>query len=384
MDADIHHMRLAIREARRSIAEDATPHPYVGVVVVRDNEVLATACRGDRGLGDHAEFGVLEKKLPSEKLSGCTIYTTLEPCTTRNHPKVPCADRLIERRVGRVVIGMLDPDQRITGRGILRLRRAGIAVDLFPPGLMAELEELNRDFIRDRTASGAQSRSKLYVRGTRNPLRNPVDRINLAYADDSYELEKYFCAFVIDPLGTAGVSCICDLKRRRDDVDLSQLTWYINVPKDLNSSERTHAIEGLNRSVDGALVGDFRWDDDDDWLRLHFLFRAVKWSQGRAHLAFVTSIPRRFNVELGAENHELVDIVIPTRESVNVFQLANGALDRLRLVPSRTLELPPGEPLRVHTSERFWQVENESKIVWAVNSPDWGTHFLPHFVVSSR
>lgn len=84
------------------------------------------------------------------------------------------------------------------------------------------------------------------MRGTRNPLRNPVDRINLAYADDSYELEKYFCAFVIDQLGTAVVSCICDLKPRRDNVDLlSQLTWYINVPKDLNSSERTQAVEGL-------------------------------------------------------------------------------------------------------------------------------------------
>lgn len=143
-------MQFAIREARRSRAEDDAPHPYVGVVVVRDGEVLASACRGDISPGDHAEYTALEKKLKLEKLAGSTVYTTLEPCTTRNHPKIPCADRLIQRRVNRVVIGSLDPDQRITGQGVLRLRHANIAVDLFPPELMRELEELNREFIRDR------------------------------------------------------------------------------------------------------------------------------------------------------------------------------------------------------------------------------------------
>lgn len=151
------HMRLAIQEARRSRGETGKIHPYVGAVVVRDGGVLGSACRGDLDPREHAEFSVLEKKLPAEKLAGCTIYTTLEPCTTRNHPKVPCADHLIARRVGRVVIGMLDPDQRITGKGILRLRRAGIAVDLFPRALMAELEELNRDFTRDREKVAARS-----------------------------------------------------------------------------------------------------------------------------------------------------------------------------------------------------------------------------------
>ena len=146
---EIEYMRLAIHEAKRSRPEDDKTHPYVGAVVVCGNQVLASACRGDSAPGDHAEYGALEKKLPTDTLAGCTVYTTLEPCTTRNHPKVPCADRLIQRRVGRVVIGALDPDQRITGQGVLRLRRAGIAVDLFPPDLMAEVEELNRDYIRD-------------------------------------------------------------------------------------------------------------------------------------------------------------------------------------------------------------------------------------------
>jgi len=115
---EIEHMKLAIREARRSRAEDDRPHPFVGVVVVRGNEVLASACRGDLAPGDHAEYTALENKLEADTLAGCTVYTTLEPCTTRNHPKIPCADRLVQRRVSRVVIGALDPDQRITGQGV--------------------------------------------------------------------------------------------------------------------------------------------------------------------------------------------------------------------------------------------------------------------------
>ena len=151
------YMQLAIREARKSRPEDDKPHPYVGAVVVRGSKMLDSASRGELALGDHAEYTVLEKKLKSDKLSGCTIFTTLEPCTTRKHPKIPCAKHLIQRRVGRVVIGALDPDQRITGQGVLQLRRAGISVDLFPTDLMAELEDLNRDFIRDREAQTART-----------------------------------------------------------------------------------------------------------------------------------------------------------------------------------------------------------------------------------
>lgn len=151
MDTDLEFMKRAIEESRRCIGEDDRPHPLVGAVVVKDGKIIATAYRGWRAGGNHAEFIALDRKLRRHKLAGATVYTTLEPCTTRNHPKIPCAQRLIDRKVSRVVVGMLDPNQMITGRGIRKLRDANIAVDLFPPQLMAEVEELNRDFTRSQT-----------------------------------------------------------------------------------------------------------------------------------------------------------------------------------------------------------------------------------------
>lgn len=147
-DADRQYVELAFQEAKKSKNEDGRTHPKVGAVVVKAGAILATAYRGETGLGDHAEFGALEKKLGQEVLSGATVYTTLEPCTTRQHPKVGCAQRLLERGVRRVVIGMHDPNPIISGKGFLLLRTAKIVIELFPDDLMGGIEEINRDFMR--------------------------------------------------------------------------------------------------------------------------------------------------------------------------------------------------------------------------------------------
>jgi len=139
---------LAVEEARRSRQEPRRVPLFVGAVAAREGRLIEKAHRGEQELGDHAEFTLLERKLASTPLAGATIYTTLEPCTDRGPGKVPCASRLVERRVSRVVIGTLDPNPDIRGLGVLQLRQAGIDVGLFPAGLAAQLEELNRDFFR--------------------------------------------------------------------------------------------------------------------------------------------------------------------------------------------------------------------------------------------
>ncbi|MFL5243151.1 MAG: deaminase [Gemmataceae bacterium] len=143
-----HFMEMAIGEARKCVGEDDRAHPKVGAVVVQDGVVLASAFRGELGKGEHAEYTALEKKLPDATLAGATVYATLEPCTTRNHPKTACAQRLIDRRVKRVVIGMLDPNPRICGKGERLLRDHGIEVERFPHELVMKLEELNRAFAK--------------------------------------------------------------------------------------------------------------------------------------------------------------------------------------------------------------------------------------------
>jgi len=151
-----HFMELAIEEARKSKPEVGRKNapPSVGVVVVKDGEVLAKAHRGELGEGDHAEYTVLEKKLRDNIIAGTTVYTTLEPCTRRGKDKVPCAERLIERNVARVVIGILDPNPEIFATSYTRLRKAGIAVQLFDADLVLQIEEINREFIRSQTGGG--------------------------------------------------------------------------------------------------------------------------------------------------------------------------------------------------------------------------------------
>jgi pyrimidine deaminase RibD-like protein len=158
-------MEMAIELANQSRPEDVGVHPLVGVVVTKDGQVLGKGYRGEHKAGEHAEYTVLEKNIGRKSVVDAAVYTTLEPCTTRNHPKVPCAFRLAERGVTRVVIGMLDPNQNICGRGVRHLRKAGIATELFPAELMAEVEAQNQDFIRDQESK--QERSILSGLGQR-------------------------------------------------------------------------------------------------------------------------------------------------------------------------------------------------------------------------
>ena len=189
-DADhIGYMKVAIEEARKSVSEDdGRTHPMVGVVVVRDGKQIAAAHRGKSAPGNHAEFCALERDLAGQIVAGSTVYTTLEPCTTRNHPKLPCAEHIVGRKVAKVFVGMLDPNPEITGRGVIELRKAGIAVELFPEELMSEVEDLNRHFARfHRHQSAQRAIDSGFLEANRNrPLDDWYRSINRIYWNHNF------------------------------------------------------------------------------------------------------------------------------------------------------------------------------------------------------
>jgi pyrimidine deaminase RibD-like protein len=101
--------------------------------------------RAETGEGRHAEFCALKKlndNVDNVDLSGCTVYTTLEPCSKRKPPKLPCATRLIKAKAARVVSGMPNKDKDVYG--FSSLAEAGIHIGLFPNDLMQELLALNK------------------------------------------------------------------------------------------------------------------------------------------------------------------------------------------------------------------------------------------------
>jgi pyrimidine deaminase RibD-like protein len=155
-DLDRKFCKIAIVEAKKSIAEDdGEPHPQVGAVIVKDGEILATGFRGETGGGRHAEYCALKKindDVDHVDLSGCTVYTTLEPCSQRNSPnKTACATRLINAKVSRVVYGVADKDASVYGH--VSLTEANIAVSLFPSDLIQELVTLNKGWSDTRRPS---------------------------------------------------------------------------------------------------------------------------------------------------------------------------------------------------------------------------------------
>lgn len=124
-----------------------SPNPMVGAVVVHEGRIIGEGyhrCCGQ----PHAEVNAVASVADESLLSRSTLYVSLEPCS--HYGKTPpCAELIVAKRIPRVVVGCLDPFPAVSGRGIARLREAGIEV--VTGVLDEECRELNRTFITFQT-----------------------------------------------------------------------------------------------------------------------------------------------------------------------------------------------------------------------------------------
>lgn len=118
------------------------PNPMVGCVIVKDGRILSEGWHQKAG-APHAEVNAISKIKDKELLKSSTLYVSLEPCSHFGKTP-PCADLIADLQIPRVVIGSGDPNPKVAGKGIQRLKDAGIQVDF---GILEnECKELNMRF----------------------------------------------------------------------------------------------------------------------------------------------------------------------------------------------------------------------------------------------
>lgn len=121
---------------------DVAPNPMVGCVIVHDGIIIGEGYHQKFGQ-PHAEVNAIRSVKNPELLTQSTLYVSLEPCAHFGKTP-PCSDLIIENRISRVVIGTIDPFAKVAGKGIERMKNAGIMVEV---GVLEnECRELNRRF----------------------------------------------------------------------------------------------------------------------------------------------------------------------------------------------------------------------------------------------
>jgi diaminohydroxyphosphoribosylaminopyrimidine deaminase/5-amino-6-(5-phosphoribosylamino)uracil reductase len=152
---DTRMMARALQLARRG-RYSAMPNPHVGCVLARDGAVIGEGFTRPAG-GNHAEIEALRA---AGDARGATAYVTLEPCCHQGKTG-PCADALLAAGVSRVVAAVEDPNPQVAGKGLARLRAAGVAVEC---GLLArEARAVIPGFIARMERGRGRVRAKLAI-----------------------------------------------------------------------------------------------------------------------------------------------------------------------------------------------------------------------------
>lgn len=194
-------MRRALELARHGLL-DASPNPMVGAVIVDSSgKVIGEGWHRRCGEG-HAEVNAVASVKDPALLRDATMYVTLEPCS--HYGKTPpCARLIIDRGIPRVVVGCLDPFEKVAGRGVAMLRDAGVEVSV--GCLEAECVRLNERFM------------------TAHRLRRPY--ITLKWAESS---DGYIDGHISTPLTSMLVH---RLRATNDAILVGSGTWLADSPR---------------------------------------------------------------------------------------------------------------------------------------------------------
>ncbi|MCL2522475.1 MAG: bifunctional diaminohydroxyphosphoribosylaminopyrimidine deaminase/5-amino-6-(5-phosphoribosylamino)uracil reductase RibD [Erysipelotrichales bacterium] len=120
---DLLFMRKALQLAKKGIGQ-VSPNPLVGALIVKEEKIIGEGYHQYYG-GPHAEINAFADA--KESVAGATLYITLEPCC--HYGKTgPCVDVIIEKKITKVVIAMIDPNPEVSGKGVEKLRKQGIEV----------------------------------------------------------------------------------------------------------------------------------------------------------------------------------------------------------------------------------------------------------------
>jgi diaminohydroxyphosphoribosylaminopyrimidine deaminase/5-amino-6-(5-phosphoribosylamino)uracil reductase len=145
MQPDEFYMRRALELAERG-AGAVSPNPMVGCVVVSGEKIIGEGWHQNYG-GPHAEVNAIASIHDRSAIPGSIVYVSLEPCSHFGKTP-PCTDLLIQEKVGKVIIGCLDPNPVVNGSGRKKLTDAGIPVEIC--SISKQAQELNKRFFTSR------------------------------------------------------------------------------------------------------------------------------------------------------------------------------------------------------------------------------------------
>ncbi|MFA9371628.1 MAG: bifunctional diaminohydroxyphosphoribosylaminopyrimidine deaminase/5-amino-6-(5-phosphoribosylamino)uracil reductase RibD [Labilibaculum antarcticum] len=202
MSKEYQYIQRAFELAKKGIGR-VNPNPLVGAVIVRDDRIIGEGYHEFFG-GPHAEVNAFRSA--TESVEGATMYVTLEPCS--HYGKTPpCAEAIVKNKIAKVVIGMLDPNALVAGKGVKLLEENGIEVEY--GYLCEELSQMNRVFLKfiqnklpyvvmktamtldgkiaSKTGDSrwvSNEKSRVYVHQVRNELAGIMVGVDTVIADD--------------------------------------------------------------------------------------------------------------------------------------------------------------------------------------------------------